>query len=63
MAAVRLRKESQVYVAEEKKALLQLAMEEKAVRESAIVAGLKNIVSEKQRRLASHVDAHTSKED
>lgn len=52
MAAVRLRKESQVYVVEEKKAVIQLAMEERAARESAIVAGLKNIVNEKEQRLA-----------
>uniref|UniRef100_A0A7S4UBH2 NF-kappa-B-activating protein C-terminal domain-containing protein n=1 Tax=Paramoeba aestuarina TaxID=180227 RepID=A0A7S4UBH2_9EUKA len=47
MNAVRLRKENQVYTAEEKRAMLQLAFEEKAKKENKILADMREIVSQK----------------
>ena len=48
MNAVRLRKENQVYSVEEKKMMLKMAMEEKAKREDAVMAGLLQMVHEKE---------------
>lgn len=48
MNAVRIRKENQVYSAEEKRALSQLNFEEKQQKEKKIMAGFKKILDESQ---------------
>ena len=53
MNAVRLRKENQVYTAEEKRALALLALEEKQVKDAKIVGDFKSML---QQRLKSHDD-------
>ena len=47
MNAVRIRKENQVYTAEEKRAMLQLAFEEKARKENKILADFRDVISQK----------------
>ena len=47
MNAVRLRKENQVISAEEKRAMLQLAFEEKAKRENKILADFREVIASK----------------
>jgi len=47
MNAVRIRKENQIYSAEEKRALMMYNYEEKMARESEILQGFKNLVSRK----------------
>eukprot|EP01097_Dermamoeba_algensis_P011480 TRINITY_DN8904_c0_g1_i1.p1 TRINITY_DN8904_c0_g1~~TRINITY_DN8904_c0_g1_i1.p1 ORF type:complete len:111 (+),score=33.15 TRINITY_DN8904_c0_g1_i1:28-333(+) len=47
MTAVRMRKENQVYTAEEKKALAMFNFEEKAKRENKILADFREIVQQK----------------
>lgn len=47
MNAVRIRKESQVYTAEEKRALAIFNYEEKAKRENKILAGFRELLQEK----------------
>ncbi|KAI9296744.1 DUF926-domain-containing protein [Neoconidiobolus thromboides FSU 785] len=49
MNAVRIRKENQIISAEEKRALLNFAQEEKAKRENQIIADLRELVN-KQRK-------------
>lgn len=48
MNAVRIRKEGQIYSAEEKRMLATLNMSEKAARENKIVADLREIAKERQ---------------
>lgn len=48
MNAVRIRKENQVYSAEEKKAFMLLRMEEKAKRENQILADFREMLAEKE---------------
>ena len=50
MNAVRVRKESQVYTAEEKAALAQLNFEEKQKREAEVMARMKDLVERTQDR-------------
>ena len=47
MNAVRIRKENQIYSAEEKRALMMFNYEEKAARESEILQGFKELVAKK----------------
>jgi len=47
MTAVRIKKENQVYSVEEKRQMLQQAMEERAKRENKIVADFRGILSHK----------------
>ena len=47
MNAVRIRKENQIYSAEEKRALLMYNHEEKMARETEILAGFKDMVAKK----------------
>jgi hypothetical protein len=51
MNAVRIRKENQVYSAEEKKQMLQLAFEERAKRENKILADFREAISQKLQSL------------
>jgi hypothetical protein len=53
MNAVRLRKENQVYSVEEKKLMLKMAMEEKQRHENAVMAGLLQMVNEKEAQAES----------
>lgn len=48
MEAVRLRKENQIYSADEKRALAQFNHEERAKRESKILAQFKSLINEKR---------------
>jgi hypothetical protein len=47
MNAVRIRKENQIYSAEEKRALLNFNYEEKVARENTILQGFKELVDRK----------------
>jgi hypothetical protein len=47
MNAVRIRKENQIYSAEEKRAMLQLAFEERAKKENKILADFREVISQK----------------
>src|SRR5687767_8229357 len=47
MNAVRLRKENAVISVEQRRQLAQLALEEKALRENAVVSSLRDMVSKK----------------
>ena len=51
MNAVRIRKENQVYSAEEKKQMLQMAFEERAKRENKILADFREVISQKLQSL------------
>jgi len=51
MNAIRIRKESQIYSAEEKRILEKLNYEEKAKRENKIIADLRQLASEKSKQL------------
>lgn len=55
MNAVRIRKENQVYSAEEKRALAMYNFEEKANRESMLVGELREMLEKRQRTIASAV--------
>lgn len=55
MNAVRIRKENQVYSAEEKRALAMYNFEEKANRESMLVGELREIIDKRQKAIASVV--------
>jgi|TARA_B110000008_G_scaffold251487_1_gene265448 hypothetical protein len=46
MNAIRIRKENQVYSAEEKAALAMINYEEKALREQKVMADLKQLVKQ-----------------
>jgi hypothetical protein len=46
MNAIRIRKENQVYSAEEKAALAMINYEEKALREQKVMADLKKLVED-----------------
>lgn len=52
MNAVRIRKESQIYSAEEKRMLATVNLQEKAARENKIVADLREIAAEKMKQHA-----------
>jgi len=52
MNAVRIRKENQVYSAEEKRALAMYNFEEKANRESMLVGDLREMLDKKQKAIA-----------
>jgi hypothetical protein len=54
MNAIRMRKENQIISAEEKRALAQFNMEEKAKRENKIVADFREMIS---KRLRTHTPA------
>lgn len=47
MEAVRIRKENQIYSADEKRALAMFSKEERAKRESLILGGLREMVKQK----------------
>merc|ERR1712019_261445 len=55
MNAVRIRKENQVYSAEEKRALAMCNFEEKANRESMLVGELREMLEKRQRAIACAV--------
>mmetsp|Transcript_30324 Transcript_30324/g.42465 ORF Transcript_30324/g.42465 Transcript_30324/m.42465 type:complete len:464 (-) Transcript_30324:85-1476(-) len=55
MNAVRIRKENQVYSAEEKRALAMYNFEEKANRESTLVGELRELLEKRQKAIASAV--------
>lgn len=55
MNAVRIRKENQVYSAEEKRALAMYNFEEKANRESMLVGELREMLEKRQKAIASAV--------
>mmetsp|Transcript_150538 Transcript_150538/g.262268 ORF Transcript_150538/g.262268 Transcript_150538/m.262268 type:complete len:577 (-) Transcript_150538:116-1846(-) len=55
MNAVRIRKENQVYSAEEKRALAMYNFEEKANRESMLVGELRELLEKRQKAIASAV--------
>lgn len=50
MNAVRLRKENQVYSAEEKRALALITMEEKQQKEAALLQDFRSMLQEKERK-------------
>ena len=53
MNAVRLRKENQVYSAEEKRALALITMEEKQQKEAALMEDFRTMLKEKEKRRES----------
>ena len=67
MNAVRMRKENQIYSAEEQKALAQFNYEEKARRENKILADFRDLVHQKAAARAERkggvVDKHSSNDD
>lgn len=63
MNAVRIRKENQVYSAEEKRALAMYNFEEKANRESTLVGELREMLEKKQTVIANLVGDGTSLDD
>jgi len=56
MNAVRLRKENQVYNAEEQRALAMYNYEEKAASEAEVISGLRELLQKKNQSLESTVD-------
>merc|ERR1719343_236952 len=63
MNAVRIRKENQVYSAEEKRALAMYNFEEKANRETQLVGELREMLEKRQKAIASAVgDGQTLEE-
>merc|ERR1712010_47688 len=60
MNAVRIRKENQVYSAEEKRALAMYNFEEKANRESMLVGELREMLERRQKAIASAVGDGTT---
>lgn len=58
MNAIRIRKENQVYSAEEQRALAMFNYEEKANREAQLINDLREMLS-KPRRLTIHTGPHT----
>lgn len=50
MNAVRLRKENQVYSAEEKRALALITMEEKQQKETGLMQDFRKMLQEKERK-------------
>merc|ERR1711933_122938 len=63
MNAVRIRKENQVYSAEEKRALAMYDFEEKANRESMLVGELRDMLEKRQKQIAVAVsDGQTLEE-
>lgn len=63
MNAVRIRKENQVYSAEEKRALAMYNFEEKANRESMLVGELRELLEKRQKAIASAVGDGTTLND
>merc|ERR1719393_651624 len=63
MNAVRIRKENQVYSAEEKRALAMYNFEEKANRESMLVGDLREMLEKRQQAIASMVGDGGTLED
>jgi len=63
MNAVRIRKENQVYSAEEKRALAMYNFEEKANRESMLVGELREMLDKRQQAIASVVGDGETLED
>jgi len=63
MNAVRIRKENQVYSAEEKRALAMYNFEEKANRESMLVGDLREMLEKRQQAIASAVGDGTTLDD
>merc|ERR1711957_678217 len=63
MNAVRIRKENQVYSAEEKRALAMYNFEEKANRESMLVGELREMLEKRQQAIACAVGAEGTLED
>ena len=51
MNAVRIRKENQIYSAEEQRALALITMEEKQQKEAALVQDFRSILKEKQAKI------------
>jgi len=63
MNAVRIRKENQVYSAEEKRALAMYNFEEKANRESMLVGDLREMLEKRQKVIAMEVGDGTTLDD
>merc|ERR1712176_808494 len=63
MNAVRIRKENQVYSAEEKRALAMYNFEEKANRESMLVGELREMLEKRQKAIAVAVSDGQTLED
>mmetsp|Transcript_48894 Transcript_48894/g.79347 ORF Transcript_48894/g.79347 Transcript_48894/m.79347 type:complete len:536 (-) Transcript_48894:54-1661(-) len=63
MNAVRIRKENQVYSAEEKRALAMYNFEEKANRESMLVGDLREMLEKRQKAIALSVGDGTTLDD
>jgi len=63
MNAVRIRKENQVYSAEEKRALAMYNFEEKANRESMLVGELRELLEKRQKAIATAVGDGTTLND
>merc|ERR1712187_1089595 len=63
MNAVRIRKENQVYSAEEKRALAMYNFEEKANRESGLVGELRDMLEKRQKVIATAVGDGQTLED
>merc|ERR1712151_932290 len=63
MNAVRIRKENQVYSAEEKRALAMYNFEEKANRESMLVGELRDMLEKRQKAIACAVGDGQTLED
>jgi len=63
MNAVRIRKENQVYSAEEKRALAMYNFEEKANRESMLVGELREMLEKRQKAIASTIGDGSTLDD
>ena len=63
MNAIRIRKESQVYSAEEKRALALIAFEEKRQRENKIIGDLKSVLNKKYSESEAAVGAAQNEDD
>jgi len=63
MNAVRIRKENQVYSAEEKRALAMYNFEEKANREAMLVSDLRDMLDKRQKAIANEVGGGQSLDD